>query len=211
MKISRPIKCRSAQSSGLEVNHAFTPLNIVGNINWMHNLASSKDYAWTPIHKLSSTSTDQSLSEENLNESELLDEFVKKPSGVVAPYECAIGHNIGLEESKVIGKPELQSFDLMKEFENQFPFNKPKSVADSKLAVRSDVVNKTLLRSLKRYYTAKFEHETGFKNLSKEQQKANVKQIVRDFAISVYKDDERFQLEEFKDVDLEGLILYMSI
>ena len=49
--------------------------------------------------------------------------------------------------------------------------SKPKAIPDKRLAVRSDVVNKTLLRSLKRYYTAEFENFTQFKLQGKTMQK----------------------------------------
>lgn len=50
------------------------------------------------------------------------------------------------------------------------------------LAVRKDVVNKTLLRSMKRLITQKFEQESGILNLSGEEKKDQFLQLVDRFS-----------------------------
>jgi len=49
------------------------------------------------------------------------------------------------------------------------------------LAVRKDVVNKTLLRSMKRFITQKFEQETGIINLSNEEKKQRFLELLEAF------------------------------
>ena len=48
-------------------------------------------------------------------------------------------------------------------------------------STRKDVVNKVLLRSLKRYYTNLFHKETGFNNMTKRAKKRNFVELVDEF------------------------------
>lgn len=56
------------------------------------------------------------------------------------------------------------------------------------LAVRKDVVNKTLLRSIKRLVTQKFEDFSGFKDLSSSEQKEKFLELVEKFTIHYFPD-----------------------
>lgn len=73
------------------------------------------------------------------------------------------------------------------------------------------MVNKTLLRSLKRYYTAKFEEQTKSKMLGKTAQKDELHDKLREFTRSVYEGDKRFNLPEFAEVTMDDLVFYMGI
>lgn len=88
---------------------------------------------------------------------------------------------------------------------------KVKEAVNKRLAVRSDVVNKTLLRALKRYYTAKFENENSAFHTHKNEKKEVVYQRIKDFAITVYKGDRNIGKEEFSDITIEDLCFYMGI
>ena len=67
------------------------------------------------------------------------------------------------------------------------------------LAVRKDVVNKTLLRSMKRLIAQKFEADTGILNMAKDDQKSKFLELVDSFTrnyiskiceVSIIEDDE---------------------
>ena len=84
-------------------------------------------------------------------------------------------------------------------------------IINNRLAVRSDVVNKTLLRSLKRYYTSEFEKLVNCNLHGKIAQKEEVFEKLKQFTIEIYQNDDRFKLPEFKDVTMKDLIFYMGV
>lgn len=89
--------------------------------------------------------------------------------------------------------------------------SKTNSSSESKLAVRSDVVNKTLLRSLKRYYTSEFEKVVKWNLHGKLINKDEIFDKLKKFTKEIYQNDARFNLPEFSGVTIDDLIFYMGV
>lgn len=165
-------------------------------------------YAWKVYKKGSSSTVNDSASENNKA-------LISNQEGSEEKIGSAVSSHI---EPKDNFSEENKEEDLIRDFQNkpwmQDPKSsktRPKALPDKKLAIRSDVVNKTLLRSLKRYYTAEFERQTQSKISTKSTQKEEVYQKIRDFTESIYQDEPRFGLSEFNDVTMDDLFFYMGI
>lgn len=190
----------------------FNALKVVNKIDLKAHAYSNPGYAWK-VYKKTSSST---LSESSIEEKKV----VSIPDETTKNQSQALNAGDHLEEAKPTESYELDNCnaDSIEDFENkswmQDPKSnksRPKSIPDKKLAVRSDVVNKTLLRSLKRYYTAKFEELTQGKFQGKSAQKDELYSKLREFTESVYKGDHRFNYPEFSDVKMEDLVFFNGI
>lgn len=73
------------------------------------------------------------------------------------------------------------------------------------------MVNKTLLRSLKRFYTAKFENDLKFKQESKFNKSVDFLSNIEEFTKAIYLDDPRFKLPKFAGVSMSDLVFYMGM
>ena len=71
--------------------------------------------------------------------------------------------------------------------------------ADKDLSKRKDVVNKTILRSLKRYYLNEFDSVTGFSSLSDKEKFANFHDLVRTFVTKELESTNGLTSEEIED------------
>lgn len=190
----------------------FTPMRVIGRMDLRTHALSKPGYAWT-IYKKTSDSTIGNSDNDEPKVSESVGEKVDSKQ-----------HADAQSMDDFSDKPESKSDmhntteDLIEEFQNkpwmQDPKSnkcRPKAIPDKKLAVRSDVVNKTLLRSLKRYYTAKFDESTKGKLQNKGNQKDELYVKLKEFTEAIYKDDPRFNLSEFVGVTMEDLVFYMGI
>ena len=206
--ICKPKHFRPALDSRQKDRCAFKPLKIVGDNPWIPKAKTSGDYAWTPVHKFVSSSTIVSSNDDASCEVAASDAQLPQNADNMIETPKSEPTSAPIEEAK--GDLVLND-DLLLNFEADIALKRPKPVSDKKLAVRSDVVNKTLLRSLKRYYTAKFEEETGYKRLSKDQQKKQIRTLLTDFTMKIYEGDTRFALDEFSKVSMDDLVFYMGI
>lgn len=84
------------------------------------------------------------------------------------------------QKKKLAKKKRSKSWDEETAKQEQQKRQKIESRRNS-LASRKDVVNKTLLRSIKRHISEKFEDQTGFETLRPEDQKAKFLQLVDSF------------------------------
>lgn len=216
-KIEQPVQATHAQGENSVKKpkvDMFTPIKIIGKLNLKSHLSSKPGYAWSIVKKNSTSTDNHSLNEEK-PQAENKEEELK---GSVQGEDKTTSDGKDKADNSVLVLPESSSQDLIDEFQNK-PWmqdpkshkNKQKAVPDKKLAVRSDVVNKTLLRSLKRYYTSLFEEETKQKLSGKEAQKDELHEKLKAFTISIYTGDERFNLPEFQDVTMDDLVFYMGI
>ena len=152
---------------------SFKPLAIIGRIDLSTNLRTKCTYAWTRMLNEANQSTCQ------LNIASIQSQMhAASQSKLVSvneersTEEDKDNKDIHLELQSHKDSEELDNLNEQSWMcNNKGSKSKPKAIPDKRLAVRSDVVNKTLLRSLKRYYTAEFENFTQFKLQGKTMQK----------------------------------------
>jgi hypothetical protein len=191
----------------------FTPLKVIGRIDLKGHLIQRPGYAWRPFKKDSYSTMNESQPDEQKNDkSEDKDVFFERNN-----KENADGRVETSGEGNAISI-EGEEEDIIRDFQSK-PWmqdpkankSRPKSFPDKKLAIRSDVVNKTLLRSLKRYYTAEFEKTTLNTLSGKFTSKSEVYRTIKEFTENIYDGERRFNLDEFADVQLDELVFYMGI
>lgn len=187
-------------------------MKTAGEVDFLCKAREDAGYPWTIFRK----EVLSTLNDSDIEEQKSLPDKRKDSNLNERIFEC-------LDEKSLI-KPNAsidgdESDDLIENFQdkpwmqqrNKDILYKPKSFSDSKLAIRSDVVNKTLLRSLKRYYTARFEQDTNYKTVGKFDTKQEIYEKLTEFTRSIYEGDRRFDVEEFSDVSFENLTFYMGI
>lgn len=191
----------------------FIPIKVIGHIDLKARVNRDTDYPWMAFKRESTKSCGESLMEEepaNYHERQAV-----KPT----PTLDTKGVDDFKDMSEAKNSVSAEGNDnLLEKFENETWLKtgkgnktKPKAIADKKLAIRSDVVNKTLLRSLKRYYTAKFEADPRFRTTSRSPQKDEVYEKIREFTEEIYTGDKRFNEPEFSEVTMDALVFYMGI
>jgi len=187
------------------------PFKVIGRISLQESRRNHYSYAWTIHSKLSSDSAPGQADEEKQSQPAELEE-TKQP---------AVHEERSTEDEKdlnnIVSAMQKDS-DLLNDLDDKSWLghtkgskSRPRAISDKKLAVRSDVVNKTLLRSLKRYYTAKFENDVKYKSPTKSAQKDELFLKLQQFTSEIYQDDPRFDLPEFSGVTMEDLVFYMGI
>ena len=146
-RLLQPKVCKpaNAQNNCMPVSgemYAFKPIKIVGDISWAKRNTTGQQYAWTPVKKYSGTSANESNNDiTSLNEDHSEESKSKQKEMVDSKHQAqpeVQNTTKELPESKnVLDDP------LFLEFESKFTLNRPKPASDKRLAVRSDVVNKT--------------------------------------------------------------------
>ena len=200
-----------------QVDDDFKPMKIIGRIDLSSHLRSNSAYAWTHIVK--EANPDPCKANSSTKEAESTPTRESRMVSVNEEHsteEDKENKDI-MAESDSQKESEKDSDDMKNLNEQSWLWNtkgsrlKPKAIHDKKLAVRSDVVNKTLLRSLKRYYTAEFENFSKFKLQSKSTQKNEIYAKLIEFTTKIYEDDDRFKQPEFSKVTMSDVIFYMGI
>lgn len=187
-------------------------MKTTGKVDFICKAKENAGYPWTIFRK----EVLSTVNDSDIEEQKSLSDKRKDSNFNERIFEC-------LDEKSFI-KPSASiedddSNDLIENFQdkpwmqqrNKDVLYKPKALTDSKLAIRSDVVNKTLLRSLKRYYTARFEQDTSYKTAGKFDTKQEIYEKLTEFTRSIYEGDKRFDIEEFSGVTFENLTFYMGI
>lgn len=191
----------------------FTPLKVIGKIDLKGHLNHQPGYAWKPYKKDSYSTMNESQPDEQKDE---------KSEEKDVSFDCNDEENaegrVEISNGANAIDIENEDEDIIRDFQNK-PWmqdpkankSRPKSFPDKKLAIRSDVVNKTLLRSLKRYYTAEFEKTSLDKLSGKSTSKSEICRMIREFTQTIYEGERRFDLDEFADVQMDELVFYMGI
>jgi hypothetical protein len=111
------------------------------------------------------------------------------------------------KSKKILTRYSLQSetnpqTHVNKESSNQ----KHNSKTKKNISLRSDVVNKTLVRSIKRYYTSLF-----FSKVPQSSLKHNFSSNIKSFTESIYKNCPLLQNPKFAHITLSDLCFYLSM
>jgi hypothetical protein len=208
----------SISKSDTKTQHGYIPLKTIGNVNYVCDAKKSAKYPWTIYQKVTSSTKDDS----EIEEQKSIPDKQKDHSVNQRIFESSDrktlhkpSPNIDDQSNDLIetfqDKPWMQQKSIDKLIENDTASIKPKRRIGRKLAIRSDVVNKTLLRSLKRYYTAKFETATDYKAAGKFCTNKEMYDMLTEFTRQIYENNKRFELKEFSEVTLEDLTFYMGI
>lgn len=190
----------------------FKPIKIIGNTNFPSILRTDCSKVWTRV---------QQSNKQNIYKHDLQAKHEEDPGISLNDNSQPETKQITQKENGVIevhldlNRPQSQKQeDLKSQSESSQPqhlCNKGNTAGDSKLAVRSDVVNKTLLRSLKRYYTSEFEKVVKCNLHGKLPNKDEIFDKLRKFTVEIYQNDARFTLPEFSSVTMNDLIFYMGV
>jgi len=188
----------------------FSPIAVINHMDFSQRVASMPTYPWKLVtnkdrHTNSTKIDDGSTSLTQKNSHEIMS-HVHQPKIPTIPMTV----EVHLSNSKGIGQESLNEDGQSLEGINT-KTSPRKTPSQSHLAIRSDVVNKTLLRSLKRYYTSLFEKEYELEPHSKHESKDEYFSKIKDFTCKIYKDDSKISSPEFRDVTFDDLSFYMGL
>jgi hypothetical protein len=205
---------------GIKPQRCYIPLKTIGNVNYVCRTKKSATYPWAAYGKVASSTKNGS----EIEEQKSLPDKPKDSSVNERIFESSDG--------KTLHKPSPNIDDISNDIIEIFKDNilmkqkskgklikndtawvkpKPKRRVQKNLANRSDVVNKTLLRSLKRYYTKKFKEATDYRAAGKCCTNKEMYDMLTEFTRQIYENNKNFELKEFAEVTLEDLTFYMGI
>ena len=102
---------------------------------------------------------------------------------------------------KMPAQEQISNIDINKEIDFITSKSAPSKTEKNRkdLSKRKDVVNKTILRSMKRYYFTEFDAVTGFSMMPDTEKFANFHQLIKDFVLKEFKSFDGITEQELDD------------